>query len=428
MKVYKFGGASVKDAEGVRNLAEILSLEGEGKIMVVVSAMGKSTNALERILNLRFNNDDWQEEFESFKNDHHHICESLFATSHMVADKIEKVFTDLYDYLNKDNLGSYDFTYDQVVSKGEILSTIIVNEFLVKIGMDSMWADARQLLLTDSNFRQASIQMDASIQAIRDLAKNSKKITVIQGFIAHDENGNTTTLGREGSDYTAALLAYSLDVPEVTIWKDVDGVYNADPKLFGNIFLIPELSYKEAVELAFYGASIIHPKTIQPLQKKKINLRVRSFYNRENAGSVVGPSMPKGLESSSYIIKKQQVLISLIPRDFSFMNASNMGLVFQILAKYHHQVNLIQNSAISFSVCLDHNPTHFEALVEELSKHFEMRYNLDQVLVTIRHYQPALIDQIDALLSFKMDQRNRSTYQVLLGVEEFENTLLPILN
>lgn len=427
MKVYKFGGASIKDAEGIKNLLEILTLEQE-PLMVVVSAMGKSTNALECILSLRISEENWQKEYQQFKGYHEQICQSLFSNEDLVFNKLEEVFSELFHQLTKADRASFDFAYDQIVSMGEVLSTIIINEFLVKSGMDSQWADARQLIHTDSNYRHANVKMDITIQAIQDLVKNAPRITVIQGFIAHDEKGNTTTLGREGSDYTAALLAYALDVKEVTIWKDVDGVYNADPKLFENTVLIPKLSYREAVELAFYGASIIHPKTIQPLQKKKINLRVRSFYHQRNAGSVVGTSNHHEVQGPSYIIKKQQVLISLVPRDFSFMDASNMALAFQILGNHQHQVNLIQNSAISFSICLDHNPNHFEAMVEELSKHFELRYNLNQVLVTIRHYQTELIDQIDALLSFKMEQRNRSTYQILLSEEEFENKLLPILN
>lgn len=426
MKVYKFGGASVKDADGIKNLAQILSKEDEA-IMVVVSAMGKSTNALEHMLNLRMSHQDWQKEYQSFKKYHQDIGHSLFTEVDQIDAKLEEVFSELFIQLSKEEMGDYDFAYDQVVSMGEILSTTIVDEYLNTLGLDSLWADVRQVILTDSNHRNASVQMEASIQAILKLAQNPHKITIFQGFVAHDGLGNTTTLGREGSDYTAALLAYALDVDEVTIWKDVEGVFNADPKLFEKTSLISELSYREAVELAFYGASIIHPKTIQPLQKKKINLRVRSFYHTDKPGSVVGVVEPKEDQKPSFIIKEKQVLVSLIPRDFSFMNASNMALVFQILGKHQHQVNLIQNSAVSFSVCLDHNPNHFEAMVKELSEHFEMRYNLDQVLVTIRHYKADLMDQIDAL-SFKMDQRNRSTYQVLLSEKEFENKLLPIIS
>jgi len=427
MKVYKFGGASVKDAEGVKNLSDILAKE-EGQVMVVVSAMGKSTNALENILDLRFQKKAWADAYQAFKKTHLHICEHLFDADDVAFEKIEEVFIELYQLLNDKVLQHFDFEYDQIVSKGEMLSTIIVHEYLLKQGIDSRWLHAGDLILTDQNYRHASVDMESSIQAIQKQAKKSSKISVIQGFIAHDKYGNTTTLGREGSDYTAALIAFALGVQEVTIWKDVDGVFNADPKLFKDTLLIPELSYREAVELAFYGASIIHPKTIQPLQKKKIRLRVRSFYHLDNKGSLVGVKEPKDQEKPSFIIKKNQVLISLIPRDFSFMEATNMALVFQILSRHQHQVNLIQNSAISFSVCLDLNATHFEAMVKELSKHFEMRYNLDQVLVTIRHYTKDLMEQIDALLNFKMDQRNRSTYQIVLTAREFEDTLYPILN
>ncbi len=428
MKVYKFGGASVKDADGIRNLAKIVALEKNESIIVVVSAMGKSTNALEKILELRFAGLSCMEEFEVFKSNHLHVCKELFSDTEKIENLLKADFDLLEKRLLAKELKSYDFEYDQIVSMGEIFSTKIVYAFLEESKLKSRWLDARQLIFTDNNYRAARVQLEKTVDAIKETSSKFSGISVVQGFIAHEEKGTTTTLGREGSDYTAALLAYALEIPEVTIWKDVDGVYNADPKIFDHTKLIPELSYRDAVELAFYGASIIHPKTIQPLQKRKINLRVRSFYHLEKEGTIVATKKKKEKSPSSFIVKKKQVLISLVPRDFSFMDAENMGLAFQILANHHHHINLIQNSAISFSVCVDYNQAHFSSLIQDLADKFELRYNENQVLVTIRHYEVALIENIYDLLQFKMEQRNRSTYQILMSNEEFEQKLLPIIN
>lgn len=428
MKVYKFGGASVKDASGIRNLAKIVRLVGEEPLFVVVSAIGKSTNALEKILQLRIEGKDFTKELLSFKKNHLQICQDLFEVSNFGENLLNPYFILLDDLLSKKEFGTYDFEYDQIVSLGEIFSTKIINAYLLESGVKTTWLDARHIILTDDNYRAARVKLDQSVQAIKQIPSENRGVCVLQGFIAHDENGNTTTLGREGSDYTAALIAYALDLDELSIWKDVDGVYNADPKIFAQTNLIPELSYKDAVELAFYGASIIHPKTIQPLQKKGIKLRVRSFYKPDNTGSIVSKPSDKEKQATSFIIKKDQVLISLTPRDFSFMDVKNMGLAFQILAKHQHQINLMQNSAISFSVCVDCNHSHFQALIDELSDKFELRYNTEQVLVTIRYYTTELIDKMYDSLQFKLEQRNRSTYQVLLSGKEFEEKLLPILS
>lgn len=428
MKVYKFGGASVKDAEGIRNLAKIVAQEKTEPLMLVVSAMGKSTNALEKILSLRFAGESCLAAFEAFKMQHLEICKALFTDFEKLEQLLKADFETLEKKLLDTEIKPYDFEYDQIVSMGEIFSTKIIHAYLEESKLECRWLDARQLIFTDDNYRAARVQLEKTVVVIKEASSDYLGISVIQGFIGHAENGNTTTLGREGSDYSAALLAYALDVSEVTIWKDVDGVYNADPKIFKQARLIPELSYRDAVELAFYGASIIHPKTIQPLQKKKINLRVRSFYHPEREGTIVATKKKNENLPSSFIVKKNQVLISLVPRDFSFMDAENMGLAFQILAEHQHHINLIQNSAISFSVCVDYNHAHFHSLIQELADTFELRYNESQVLVTIRHYEVALIEKIYDLLRFKMEQRNRSTYQVLMSEEEFEQKLLPIIS
>ena len=418
----------MKDADGIRNLASIVGSEMPEQIVMVVSAMGKTTNAFEKVVNLRFQLSDWHMECESIKAYHLNICAELGLDMLVFRPKLEKIFEEINTILSIDALESYDYIYDQVVSFGEIISTTIVHEFLVSTEISSRWLDARELIITDNSFRSARVDLEATEKTLQKSIPADLKVNVIQGFIGRDPEGNTTTLGREGSDYTAAILAYAFRVPEVTIWKDVDGVYSADPKVFSGARLIPLLSYKEAVELAFYGASIIHPKTIQPLQTRKINLRVRSFYNTTHAGSLVSDFVSSRKPVSSIILKRNQVLISLIPRDFSFMDVANMGLVFQILARHQHPINLIQNSAISFSLCMDYNHAHFSELILELSGHFETKYNLNQVLITIRHYPTGLIDKIYDKLDFKMEQRNRSTYQVVMGEDDFSAKFLPLID
>lgn len=427
MKVYKFGGASVKDSDGVKNLAKIISLESQEDIVLVLSAMGKTTNALEFLLQMKGNQQDWNQQLEEIQKYHIEICKELFPNHHQVYSDLEKCFNELYEKMESNSYSSIDYNYDQVVSFGEFFSTIIVSNFLQEQGMNCHLLDARQLIHTDSTYRTAKVDMYQSISKIKEALQN-KGISVVQGFIGSNGQGATTTLGREGSDYTAAIFASALDLEELTIWKDVDGVYNSDPKIFKSNSLIEQLSYKEAVELAFYGASIIHPKTIQPLQKKKIALRVRSFYHLNEKGSIVTASRDTDSQKASIIVKKNQLLLSLTPRDFSFMDVQNMSLVFQILSKHHHHINLIQNSAISFSVCLDNNQSHFQALIEELKEYFVVRYNQSQVLVTIRHYSPLLVEKIYASLNFKLEQRNRSTFQILISESEFEEKLIPILD
>jgi aspartate kinase len=428
MKVYKFGGASVKDAEGIRNLVSIVKQEMQCPIIMVVSAMGKTTNAFEKVLHLWAEQGDWKLECNRIKFSHLEICISLGMDIASIQARLESFFSDISLILQTNDSGLYDFVYDQVVSYGEIISTTIIHEYLLHSGLPAQWADARKLIVTDSTYRAARVNLDATEDALKKAIGSDFKILIIQGFIGHDSQGYTTTLGREGSDYTAALMAYSFRVPEVTIWKDVPGVFSADPKVFKNAKLILQLSYKEAVELAFYGASIIHPKTIQPLQTRRINLRVRSFYDIQDSGSLVSEAFSAVKALPSIILKRNQILLSVTPRDFSFMDVANMGLVFQILARHQHHINLIQNSAISFSLCMDYNHNHFDELFAELSEHFETRYNLNQVLITIRHYDSGLIDKIYDKLNIKLEQRNRSTYQMVMGEDAFETGFLPLVD
>jgi aspartate kinase len=344
-----------------------------------------------------------------------------------VFHELENIFNGLTEILKEASFNNYDYYYDQIVSLGEILSTTIVSQYLVENDIPCNFLDARQVIFTNNSYRSAKVDMKKTSLAITQQVSSGKGIWISQGFIAHDEQEHTTTLGREGSDYSAAIFASVLNVDELTIWKDVDGVFNADPKIFQNVRLIEQLSYKDAVELAFYGASIIHPKTIRPLQEKGIILKVRSFYHLENKGTQVSNSSLPNLKNASLIVKKKQILLSLTPRDFSFMNVENMGVIFQLLSKHQFHINLIQNSAISFSLCVDENYAHFDALKNDLMEYYKLRYNKNQVLVTIRHYQPETIENIYAHLKIKIEQRNRSTYQILISEEEFEGKLIGIL-
>ena len=425
MKVYKFGGASVKDAKGIENLARILRDEESTDLLIVVSAMGKTTNALEMILKLQCEEKDWSLEFEDIKQYHHDVCEQLLQVSHPVSSKIENIFLELSSKLKEASLVNYDYYYDQIVSQGEILSTIIISYYLNHVGISCAFLDAREIIYTNENYRSAEVDMDKTTAAILNIVKPGVCLT--QGFIGHSSQGHTTTLGREGSDYTAAIFAAVLNVKELTIWKDVNGVYNADPKLFKGVKLITNLSYKEAVELAFYGASIIHPKTIRPLREKGIVLKVRSFYDRDNKGSLISNTVSSTAKLTTVIVKEKQTLLSLTPKDFNFMDGKRMGNIFQIISDHHHSINLIQNSAISFSICVDENYAHFEALKEALMRTYLLRYNQNQILITIRHYSAELIENIESYLKIKMEQKNRSTYQLVIDKNEFDLKFKEIL-
>lgn len=428
MRVFKFGGASVKNAEGVRNLFSILKKYNEDKIVVVISAMGKTTNALESLLQKAINKEEFIKDFDQLRDFHLVICNELFDSKHPILSMVEELFKELLYKLQKLEKQQYDFHYDQIVSTGELLSTKIVEAFLKSQSCLSQWIDARDYIKTDTTYRSAKVDLQKTEQNIQHLISEEVRLFITQGFIGSNDAGNTTTLGREGSDYSAALFAYGLKTEELIIWKDVDGVYNADPKIFSSPNLIEQLTYKEAVELAFYGASIIHPKTIQPLSERNIVLKVKSFYNTSLPGTLVSKKLDGNTNPTSIIVKKNQLLLSMVPRDLSFTDLVNMSKALEIIAQHRHQVNIIQNSAISFSVCLDSNLYHFEDLLKELQRHFMVRYNTDLVLVTIRNYQADLVETIYDTIKFKLEQRNRSTYQVLVDENEFKNQLYKILN
>jgi len=428
MRVYKFGGASVKNADGIKNILKIIQGDPAGSMMLVISAMGKTTNALEQILDLAMSGETWEGELNKLKDFNREIVTELFPDPAFLIEKTEAIFIELEEALGRLRQDNYDFHYDQLVSFGEYLSATILTHYLRSQGINAKFTDARQHIFTDDTYRAAKVDMLKTLESFQKMKSEEAAVYVMQGFIGMDEERNITTLGREGSDYSAAIAAYCLDAKELTIWKDVDGVYNADPKIFSNTRLIPDLSYREAVELAFYGASIIHPKTIQPLKEKAIQLRVRSFYHLDREGTIVKENVGIKKRESVIIVKRNQLLLSITPHDFSFMDAGNMSLAFKIFSKYRYQINLLQNSAISFSVCLDDNRPYFNELLTDLQRHFEVRYNTEQVLLSIRHYDTQIMDQIYAQLPIKMEQRSRSTYQIVVNKEVFQHQAVDLLN
>ena len=416
MKVFKFGGASVKDEEGVKNLLSVLQYTGETKLVVIVSAMGKTTNNLEMVVTHYFSNKEEMKAAVSIVYDYHYkIISELFSnSSHTVFTKISKLFNELNSFLGSNKSSNHAFVYDQIVSFGELISTTIISEYLSEKGMKNTFLDVRKCIKTNTNYRDALVDWKETQTCIKAIV-NTNEITVTQGFIASENTHNfTTSLGREGSDYTAAIFAYCLNAQSVTVWKDVPGVLNADPRFFSKTQLLNHISYREAIELAFYGASVIHPKTLQPLQRKEIPLFVKSFYHPEEAGTCVGKGVALDPLVSCFILKKNQVLISLSSLDFSFMMEDNIGDVFKLLHQNKMKVNLIQNSAISFSVCIDNNYNKLEPLLIKLRETFRVSWNENVTLYTVRHSSSLEIKNLLKGKEMLLRQESRETVQLVV--------------
>ena len=416
MKVFKFGGASVKNAEGVRNLYNIVRSQNE-KLVIVVSAMGKVTNALEDVLNSFFNRKpDLDANIQAIVDYHEGIVSGLFSDRTDIDAKLELLYSELREIIRHKPSLSYDYEYDRIVSFGEIISTTIVAAFIKSQGEKAEFVDIRSSLKTDDNYREGNVNMELSNQLICEAFNfDGVDYYITQGFIAGTITNQTTTLGREGSDYTAAILANLLNAESVVIWKDVPGVMNADPKRCAEVVVIPKLSYKEAIELSYCGASVIHPKTVKPLQNKKIPLCVKSFVDPTQEGSIINEFSFKLELPPVYINKANQVLLTLTPRDFSFIAEEKLSKIFAILASYRLKVSLIQTSAISFSLCIDHNPAIFKNLVTELQDEYEVLYNTDVELITIRHYTKEIVDKLVGEKLVFVEQRNRLTARFVVS-------------
>ncbi len=422
MQVFKFGGASVKDAEAVKNVSEILKNQATIPTIVVVSAIGKTTNKLQELVNAYFykegNVDEILNELKTF---HQNILHQLFENpNHPVFADIENVFTEIVWGLEDELTPNYNFHYDQIVSQGEVLATKIISAFLNEINIRNKWIDARGIIQTDNSYREGKVNYELSETLVQTQLLpilNTVGMVITQGFIGGTSENYCTTLGREGSDYTAALLAYFVNATNVTIWKDVAGVLNADPKYFKNTKKIDELTYHDAIELTYYGASVIHPKTIKPLQNKNIPLFVKSFLKPNDKGTVVNNG-EKRSEETTYIFKVNQVLLSIQPKDFSFIAEDNLSLIFSLFSKYSVHANMTQNSAISFSVCVDYDVHKIEPLIAELQQQFKVLYNTNMELMTVRNYNATIIEQLTENKTILIEQRSRNTLQMVLKDEE----------
>lgn len=415
MRVFKFGGASVKDAEGVRNVGAVLRHTGTENTFLVVSAMGKTTNAMEEVVRAYFDDKATvPAALQQVEDYHDGILKELFpARGHAVHQQVRGLFDEVRGFLAWNKSPNNSFVYDQVVGYGEMLSTVIVSAYLADNGVPNTWLDIRNYLKTDSRYRDASVQWERTQAAISELA-GRRELFITQGFLGSDDNNFTTTLGREGSDYTAAIIAYCLNAKSVTIWKDVPGVLNADPRYFEKASLLHRISYREAIELAFYGASVIHPKTLQPLQRKEIPLHVKSFLNPGDPGTTVGKGPGIEPEVPCFILKKDQVLMKLSSLDFSFIVEDNIGYLFKMLHDHRMKVDLIQNSAISFSVCVDNKYGTLPELLSKLKARFNVVCYEGVSLYTIRHFNSEAIKSLRTGREVLLEQRSMETLQLVV--------------
>ena len=397
MQIFKFGGASVKDAQGVKNLAHVLKTVGYSNTLIVVSAMGKTTNAMETVIANYFEaKHKLQSSLQEVKKFHNNILLDLFDNeSHPVFETTNKLFQEIVLFFEHNKSPNYNFVYDQVIGFGELISTTIISHYLNEIGITNTWLDVRTFIKTDDYYRNSKVNWNQT-QGLISTRVDTSKLNITQGFLGSDSNNFTTTLGREGSDYTAAIFAYCLNANSVTIWKDVPGVLNADPRYFENAELLHQMSYAEAIELSYYGASVIHPKTLQPLQRKEIPLFVKSFLNPKNNGTKVGKDLALNPKTSCYILKQNQVLISLSSLDFSYIVEDNISHIFGLLHDYKMKVSMIQNSAISFSVCIENNYDNLERLLLHLKAKYKVCSQKAVKLYTIRHYTPKAIQDLEA--------------------------------
>lgn len=420
MNVFKFGGASVNSAEAIRNVAEIVRQYLETPLVVVISAMGKTTNLLEKVVPGVPASDDERRKLLQQNIDYHlSIADSLFADKgDPTYARLRKLF-DRLDEVSDRKATNYNFDYDQTVSFGELISTTLISGYLNSIGISNVWVDVRDIIRTNENYREGIVDFDTTRRQAQEtinsqFTTHNSQLIITQGFIAGTAAGTTTTLGREGSDYSASILSYCLDADNMTIWKDVPGFLNADPKFFANTVKINKIPFNEAIELAYYGASVIHPKTVKPIQNKGIQLNIKSFLDPSADGSVIGPFDSIEPLTPLYIFKNNQILISIQPKDFSFIAEENLQTIFAVLAELNIRVNLMQNSALSFSLCLDYNEILLDKIRERLESQFRLVYNTGLQLITIRYYNQQIIDEIVDGRTILLQQRSRTTTQLLV--------------
>lgn len=408
MIVFKFGGASVQNSESIKNLYKILLKSKFDKLIIVISAIGKTTNALENICELAINNKSFDNELNELKSKHLEIANILLNNNDLTSS-INNIFTKINNLTSE--FSDYDILYDQIVSYGEILSTTIISYYLNYKGFENKYVDSREIIITDDNFKNANVNYKKTQKKIDSLLQKNDKVIITQGFIGSNEK-YSTTLGREGSDYTAALYSYFTNADSLTIWKDVDGILTADPRIFNDTIKLKEISYTEAIELAYFGAQVIHPKTIKPLENKNIPLFVKSFINNDLDGTIIHKINKKIKLKPIFIIKKNQVLLSIYPKDFSFIVEKNLSNIFKILSDFKISVNLFQHSAISFSICIN-NSSKLTDLIKKLNKDFNVKYNTNLQLTTIRHYTNSAINKIIKNKKIIVQQKSRNTVRFI---------------
>lgn len=411
MKVFKFGGASVKDAESVKNVAVVLK-KYTAPYLLVVSAMGKTTNHLEEVVQLYMSNENYPMAIQQIKEKHIHIASTLFEKNNDIFHFIDSLFDDLSVFLNRNKSTNYNFIYDQVVSVGEMISSIILSQYLHSQNIDNEWLDAKNYIKTNNNYREGIVNWEATDKQISTITQD--KIYVTQGFIASDENNFSTTLGREGSDYSAAIFAYCLNAESMTIWKDVPGVMTGDPRRFKDVELIDYISYEEAIEMAYYGASIIHPKTLQPLQRKQIPFFVKSFLEPTKNGTQVGNEKPTIVKKEASILKDNQILLNISTKDFSFIAENHLSEIFSLLAKLKIKTSLMQNSAISLALCVEDKYHHILELIDILNDKFDITILKNVSLLTIRNINLNTIDKICEGKTVLLKQVNQQTLQIVI--------------
>lgn len=402
----------MKDADSVKNVLRVLSIQGFERCLIVVSAMGKTTNALERVVEFYFNKSDYQQEIAKIKEEHIQIAKGLFDENHHVFSEIKLFFDDIESFLRRNKSPNYNFVYDQVVTCGEMISSKILSVYLSDNEVSNQWLDARDFIKTDTNYREGVVNWEDTEKNISQLDKSKTYVT--QGFIGSDENNFTVSLGREGSDYSAAIFAYCLDAKDMTIWKDVPGVMTGDPRKFENVELLSNISYEEAIEMAYYGASVIHPKTLQPLKQKSIPFFVKSFINPEKAGTKIGISTENQL-LESYILKENQVLMRISTRDFSFIAEDHISFIFRELAKRNIKVSLMQNSAISLALCLEDKFNNIDELEAELEQDFNTEIVKNVSLFTIRNARLENLDKLYEGKNVLLEQITKTTVQMIIN-------------
>ncbi|PJJ84748.1 aspartate kinase [Mucilaginibacter auburnensis] len=416
MLVFKFGGASVKDADGIINLARVVDGYKQQQLLIVVSAMGKTTNALEALTRAYVDGtQNMHALFEDIKQYHYNIMSELFEASHQVFDDVANTFVEIDWMIEEEPHDDYDFIYDQIVSIGELVSTRIVSAFLNLKELKNQWADARGLVHTDNTYREGKVIWDKTRESISKSIPQllDKGFVVTQGFLGGTSENFTTTLGREGSDYTASIFASCLHAESVTIWKDVPGVLNADPKHFADTVKFDELSYNEAIEMTFYGATVIHPKTIKPLQNVNIPLLVKPFTDPDATGTIIAENIIPVFKKPVIILKQQQTLVSISAKDYSFIGENHLSDIFGRFAANQIKINTMQNSALSFSACVDHKEEWFDRLIAALSYNYRVRYNTGLSLLTVRHYGENTLKELTSGKTVLLEQFSRNTAQVV---------------